>query len=130
MINELINTYNISNNLDKHVDDHQHLNKMTIFIYFIGSTILITSFLNACKGCIKCICLSSSEPSESDIENYLIEHTTEIVPTNEECSICLQEYNSNDNLVILQCNHKYHHDCIKKWFYKEMTCPNCRIQID
>ena len=108
MINELIDTYNSNINSNEHVDDHRHLNNMTILIYFIGGIMIITSCLNACKGCIKCICLSSDEPSESDIENYLIEHTTEVIPTNEECSICLQEYTLDDHLVTLHCNHKYH----------------------
>ena len=29
-------------------------------------------------------------------------------------------------ISILNCNHKYHHDCIRQWTEKERSCPLCR----
>ena len=43
------------------------------------------------------------------------------------CMICL----NSDNLdKILECGHKYHYQCIKKWYNDcEKTCPVCRAFI-
>jgi len=30
------------------------------------------------------------------------------------------------NVYITKCNHVYHNKCIKKWFEKNDTCPQCR----
>ena len=35
-------------------------------------------------------------------------------PPTEECSICLEEIKETPNIV-LECNHKFHDDCIKQW---------------
>ena len=43
------------------------------------------------------------------------------------CTICLDE--STENLVELQCSHKFHLNCIEEWHKKKNTCPNCRIDM-
>jgi hypothetical protein len=47
------------------------------------------------------------------------------------CSICIQNYEINDELYILPCNkiHTFHIDCLNKWFKKNNTCPICRFLI-
>lgn len=52
---------------------------------------------------------------ESDLENLL-----------NECSICLDEYKINDKIMILDCEHIYHKECIKLWLDKNDNCPICR----
>ena len=44
------------------------------------------------------------------------------------CSICLNDLGQVLDLVILpQCNHIYHEECIKQWLtQKESTCPLCK----
>ena len=55
-----------------------------------------------------------------------------------ECIICLEEFNENRNIVILDCNHKFHEKCINDWFCYNITtrkkdfyqyngCPNCKL---
>lgn len=44
------------------------------------------------------------------------------------CSICLENIKS-DNNVVLNCNHCFHQECIKKWYNIKNTCPNCRTMI-
>ena len=118
-------TLNITDN-----DTDNNTNKQFILIFFMGGIIIITSILNACKGCIYNNFITSSiNRNELDIENYLLEHKINAIPE-EECSICLEKYKDNDNIINLECNHKYHYGCINQWFCKEMTCPNCRVQID
>lgn len=44
------------------------------------------------------------------------------------CMICL---NSSNLDKILECGHKYHYQCITKWYNEcEKTCPVCRAFID
>lgn len=43
------------------------------------------------------------------------------------CNICLSNYDINDNLIKLPCNHYFHKDCISNWLCKEnVNCPICR----
>lgn len=49
---------------------------------------------------------------------------------NKECSVCLENFIKNDELIKLNCNHIFHHNCIKNWLCKESNkCPVCRIQV-
>jgi hypothetical protein len=44
-----------------------------------------------------------------------------------ECNICMDEYNLEDVIVKLGCNHIFHKDCIYNWLCNErVTCPVCR----
>ena len=42
------------------------------------------------------------------------------------CPICLEEYNNNNKIIKLNCDHIFHKHCIKEWFEKKDNCPNCR----
>jgi hypothetical protein len=48
---------------------------------------------------------------------------------NEECSICLESYRQGDSILILNCSHTFHKQCIELWFQKEFNCPNCRLTV-
>lgn len=49
------------------------------------------------------------------------------------CSICFDNEN-NESLILLECNHIFHFECINEWykkgdnkkFDKPLTCPYCR----
>jgi phage FluMu protein Com len=51
--------------------------------------------------------------------------------TEEECIICFDPL-KNENISILNCLHKFHTKCIKKWFntqtknHIEKSCPLCK----
>ena len=50
------------------------------------------------------------------------------------CSICLEEFNTNDKISVLQCRHIYHRNCIFDWVKsqhdkKNTRCPNCNSNI-
>lgn len=45
------------------------------------------------------------------------------------CSICLEDFNENDSLKVLPCNHYFHDKCIKEWFEAKATCPKCRYDL-
>lgn len=50
--------------------------------------------------------------------------------TNEICSICLDSHISTDLLIISECNHIFHKNCILKWLSFKENCPNCRKYLN
>ena len=47
-----------------------------------------------------------------------------------DCNICLEQFNTNNELKVLPCNHFFHKDCIKEWLCNEkVNCPICRKDI-
>ena len=51
--------------------------------------------------------------------------------TQENCSICLDEYEEREEVCKLNCGHKYHSQCIDKWLSMgNMVCPYCRAHIE
>ena len=43
------------------------------------------------------------------------------------CSICIEPL--KENVISLNCKHKYHEDCIKSWLNEDNSCPLCRNKI-
>lgn len=52
-----------------------------------------------------------------------------ILKCDDECTICLSNYNDNEQIRIIMCGHYYHKKCIDEWFKSEFNCPNCRYNI-
>ena len=46
------------------------------------------------------------------------------------CLVCLQQYESNDVLRRLPCNHAFHICCADQWLLQKNACPCCRKPID
>lgn len=42
------------------------------------------------------------------------------------CSICFEELKCNNNLIITNCGHCFHKDCLSEWFKRRVICPMCR----
>lgn len=51
----------------------------------------------------------------------------------DECSICYNFLNDPTKIVITNCNHVFHLECIQKWQNVQVdfrkTCPNCRTRM-
>lgn len=48
-----------------------------------------------------------------------------------ECTICFEEFVSDDNIRILDCKHYYHPRCIDRWLIgHSKRCPCCRVDIE
>ncbi len=46
------------------------------------------------------------------------------------CNICLDEYQDDDTIMLLKCNHYFHQDCIKPWLGENSNkCPICREEV-
>jgi len=45
------------------------------------------------------------------------------------CQICICEFESGENVMLLPCLHKYHEPCISEWLQKSDLCPMCKSHI-
>ena len=46
-----------------------------------------------------------------------------------ECAICLENYEEEDDIVVLPCHHYYHKNCLEEWIAHNGSCPMCRITV-
>lgn len=44
----------------------------------------------------------------------------------EDCSICIEKININDDIRKLNCGHIFHKNCIDQWLVISPICPICR----
>lgn len=42
------------------------------------------------------------------------------------CSICMMEIEDGDRIGALECDHKFHVDCLKEWIKRRNVCPLCQ----
>ena len=50
--------------------------------------------------------------------------------TTDDCSICLDSLDNEEEVYTLNCEHKYHNDCITRWLHTNPNCPLCREPVD
>ncbi|GJN28315.1 hypothetical protein PR202_gb16424 [Eleusine coracana subsp. coracana] len=43
-----------------------------------------------------------------------------------ECPVCLEEFTSGDDLIVMPCKHRFHERCMVKWLGISRLCPCCR----
>ena len=46
------------------------------------------------------------------------------------CNICLNNFVIDDNVLILDCHHEFHDNCIVHWLKMRNTCPVCRHELE
>ena len=75
--------------------------------------------------------LNSLIPNDIIQNGLSIEIINDIKRSNEilkdDCSICLNK--ENKEIMILNCNHNFHSDCLQKWLIRSKKCPICRNEI-
>ena len=80
--------------------------------------LLSTTFINPLAASAEVITEFDSFPYTSEDETQKIE-----------CSICLVDFENQDDVVLLDCNHMFHNTCILEWCSHKADCPNCREKI-
>ena len=48
---------------------------------------------------------------------------------NDTCSICLGDFELDDEIHKTTCSHKFHPKCIETWFQRKPQCPQCMTDI-
>uniref|UniRef100_A0A0N4ZAH7 RING-type domain-containing protein n=1 Tax=Parastrongyloides trichosuri TaxID=131310 RepID=A0A0N4ZAH7_PARTI len=59
---------------------------------------------------------------------------TKDASNDQQCIICLEKFGSEDpnpesEVIITQCKHNFHTECISQWFEKNADCPVCRMKF-
>merc|ERR1711988_1130788 len=46
----------------------------------------------------------------------------------QQCSICLEDYEEGDDVIVLRCLHRFHSHCVTSWMLrdKHAACPMCK----
>ncbi|KAG9072151.1 hypothetical protein KI688_006375 [Linnemannia hyalina] len=47
----------------------------------------------------------------------------------QECAICLSDFEDGDELRHLYCNHLFHRNCVDRWLVRNAFCPKCKRGI-
>ncbi len=73
------------------------------------------------------------ESKELHIESLRYDHNNikEIITPETCCSICLNDYQNEDQVSkLFLCTHWFHTSCIKEWYKYKPDCPICRKKIE
>ncbi|GJP77070.1 hypothetical protein CLOP_g7503 [Closterium sp. NIES-67] len=53
----------------------------------------------------------------------------DLASIDDQCPICLTDYQLNDVQHRLPCRHHFHKPCIDAWLTAHTTCPVCRVHL-
>ena len=71
------------------------------------------------------------ESEDNWLWNYLFPKGEIFHDKSNECPICLETYEQNDDKFILSnCRHMFHKECIRETMKRINTCPICRTEIN
>ncbi len=101
---------------------------LIIFGFIICFSMLIISFPN----CYFNLCKKNKIYTINNLScNTSKFHYTEIYFDNfhNKCSICTNNLNFNDDIIITDCKHYFHKKCLQNNFNYSHNCPNCRQYI-
>ena len=104
------------------------------FITFITVVIPYTIFVLIYFACRYYSNQAQSRHRLNSINNlpriqYDEENINEYNLYNNTCAICLENYETNDEILIFRCNHCFHPDCIEPWISDNNVCPICKQPI-
>ena len=123
-------------------------------LYYASAYVFISNIvyigLTICFGCFGCLmyCFMSSLTNEypgDESRNRTIVHLVDdisdlqlfsnVLKMNQlyqqtTCVICFENFNNNDQIRILNCNHYFHDQCINEWLTKNPNCPVCRNDVE
>lgn len=54
---------------------------------------------------------------------------SDLLNDEDECSVCLEDFEENCKIRVLLCKHVFHEKCIMSWIFKKQQCPVCRTDM-
>ncbi|KAI6197547.1 RING-type domain-containing protein [Aphelenchoides besseyi] len=64
------------------------------------------------------------------VENLRVAEYVEGNTPNDECAICMLDFEPKQLIRYLPCQHIYHVHCIDNWLLRSLTCPSCMEPVD
>lgn len=66
-----------------------------------------------------------------DNAKYLMNESKERDSSDDEkrCAICLEDFDTRQEVMVTPCNHMFHEDCIVPWVKSNGQCPVCRYSF-
>ena len=89
-------------------------------VYWVGRYVIF-----CCKKRTKLNMEQLIIPTTGDL-NYVITIEKEL---ENECAICLDQFDIGDTARYLKCGHYYHNKCIGEWLGSKTTCPKCTATV-
>uniref|UniRef100_A0AAR2JI80 RING-type domain-containing protein n=1 Tax=Pygocentrus nattereri TaxID=42514 RepID=A0AAR2JI80_PYGNA len=78
---------------------------------------------------IVCCCFISKLRHQAHCESfgYKVFPTSScfLLPFQQTCAVCLEDYRIKDELGMLPCQHGFHKRCLVKWLEVRCVCPMC-----
>lgn len=59
----------------------------------------------------------------------LLKQTLSENPDATTCTICQDEFQVMQKVIMLPCQHLFHYPCVEPWLKKNNSCPNCRFEL-
>jgi len=76
--------------------------------------------------------MRESSQERPDI-NIIRQHISSVdeaeIVNSDKCVICLDDYDDDNNVGKLECEHKYHQKCIERWLMEKTICPLCKYNV-
>ena len=73
---------------------------------------------------------SNTISRKTDITLKLPIKKATIIHTTETCAICIASFEKDEDIIITDCNHIFHHGCAEEMIKYKSECPVCRSSID
>ena len=101
----------------KHDNDKNINNDQSFIVILAAISFLIIRFIY-----LYCSCTCNNKLKHNRYKKIIFDEEKEYYDS---CTICLDDFDNNEKLLKLKCNHIYHEKCIKIWFKNKSNCPNC-----
>jgi hypothetical protein len=144
--NHHLNSHEISTN--RNTNNTSNNNNNTDFLEYTQPTSFVDIFqniinvLNDSEALLQTI---NTEPSLEDVKITISQEEFNELKTQNlsekllqkliedevnNCNICMEQYEVNNNITTLPCKHIFHKECIKAWLCQEkVNCPICRHDV-
>ena len=104
-----------------------------IFIDTVFYMLCMFTIIPSLTRCIYVFYIKNRVNENNNNQVNLIDNVQSLIITDEQpedvCSICLEEFEYNQELKKLKCNHIFHKECLESWINDKKICPLCRCDI-
>lgn len=118
-------TNNNEENINQGTNSNNQLNRN---LNLMNSNVFFINFLNLIQNLNK-----KEHPTDKNVLDSLpttkIEDVSKLDQEQKKCTICLEEYQKGEELIVLPCIHLFHKPCIVNWLKKQNSCPICKFKL-